>query len=456
MKKILCTFFLCFLTVVTLGVSARAAEDILKVGLYYGDTALAAANLENHTGSGYALGWFDEGRAFHPMEHTERRKLTMRASGGAVLVTDTDTGETLFRLDCSGGRELGVMPDGRGGKAQTWCKGYRWYGGFAYRPDGNGVSVVNMVALEDYVKGVLPYEMSPAWPLEALKAQAVCARTYVRLPSRHYGRQGFDVCNSDCCQVYLGVNHANALTDRAVEETAGIAAFYNGRYAETYYCSSNGGASESAVNVWTNHQPYLVGREDPYEALTDIPDYAYTVRYTWSELTQRLQKQGYAIGQVCSARVSRTTPMGNVSEVTVRDVSGKTLTLSRESCRWALGAKSMRFTVTGGGEGTGWSVNPGGGKLDSPGDAYAVSGSGLVGLLGSGSAYVITAKGTMALGSSAAGGGSGGEGITIAGTGWGHGVGMSQYGAKAMAEQGLTYEDILYFYYSGITLERIG
>lgn len=455
MKKFFCTFFLCLLAAVTLSVSARAAEDILKVGLYYGSTALPAANLENHTGSGYALGWFDEDiRAFHQIDYTSERKLTIRAAGRSLQVTATDTGEALFAFDCSGGRYLGIMPDGQGAKAQTWCKGYRWYGGFEYRPDGSGVSVTNVVSLEDYVKGVLPYEMSPVWPLEALKAQAVCARTYALLPSRHYAKDRFDLCNSDCCQVYRGVNLSSAATDQAVEETAGMVAFYNGKYAETYYCSSNGGASESSVNIWLNHQPYLVGKPDPYEKLTDIPDYEYTIHYSWKELTALLAKRGYAIGTVTSAQVTKTTPVGNVSEITFRDASGKTAVLTKEDCRWALNAKSMRFTITGGSGAGGWSVNRSGEKLSSLSDAYVLSRTGLAGSLDAGSAYVITASGTSPL--QTAGVASGGDGITVTGTGWGHGVGMSQYGAKAMAEQGHPYQDILEFYYTGIQLQRIG
>ena len=86
MKKFLCTFFLCLLSAVTLGVSARAAEDILKVGLRYGGTALSSASLESVQGGGFSLGWFDEEtRAFHKMERVEEElgfATTVVATGG--------------------------------------------------------------------------------------------------------------------------------------------------------------------------------------------------------------------------------------------------------------------------------------------------------------------------------------------------------------------------------------
>lgn len=454
MKKFFCTFFLCLLAVVTLGVSARAAEDILKVGLCYGSQAVASAGLENCEGFGFGLGWFDENRAFHQLSHVEEDKITLAASGGKVTVTASGSGKVLYQFDCSGGRNPGVMPGGEG--TRTQFSGKRWYGGFEFRRGGGDkLSVINVVPLDDYVKGVLPYEMSPAWPLEALKAQAVCARTYALLPSRHYGTEGFDVCNTECCQVYQGVDLASAVTDRAVEETAGVTARYNGRYAETYYYSSNGGASESPENVWGNQLPYLVGKTDPYEKLANIPNYEYTIHYSWKELTSLLKNQGYSIGTVTSAQITKTTPTGNAAEITFRDGSGRTAVLTRQDCRWVLNAKSMRFTIDGGGSGTGWRVNPSGGKISSLGDTYTVSGNGLVGIFGGGDAYVITASGTSAL-TQSGGAVSGGDGITITGTGWGHGIGMSQYGAKAMAEQGLGYRDILNFYYTGITLERAG
>lgn len=230
-------------------------------------------------------------------------------------------------------------------------------------------------------------------------------------------------------------------------------ALYGGKYAETYYCSANGGASEASENVWSNSLPYLVGKEDPYEAMTNIPDYHYTIHYTYPQLSKRLKDKGYSIGTVCEAYVSKTTPTGNVAEITFKDTAGKTVKLTKEACRWTLDAKSMRFTISGGGGGGSWFVNPSASPLSALKEAYTISGKGLVGLFGGGSAYVITSSGTSEVKQS---GGSAysGDGITITGTGWGHGVGMSQYGAKAMAEQGYTYEDILTFYYTGITLDQ--
>ena len=375
-------------------------------------------------------------------------------SATAVTVTVTTTSTILFQFDCSGAKSLGVVPDGGGGKALTWFRGYKWYGGFEYRRStGGNLNVINVVDVDDYVKGVLPYEMSPAWPLEALKAQAVCARTYALLQTKHRDSYRFDVCTTTDCQVYQGANQASALTDRAVEETAGMAAMYGGKYAETYYYASNGGASESSENVWSMPLPYLVGKEDPYEGTISIPDYVYTMTYSYSQLSALLKSKGYSIGTVSSAYVSRTTPTGNVAEITFRDTAGKTVVITKEACRSVLETKSMRFTISGGGSGGSWQVNPSGGALSSLSGAYTVTASGVSAYEG-GDAYVITASGVSRLQKPPAVSGSG-SGITISGTGWGHGVGMSQYGAKAMAELGRTYEEILHFYFTGITIGSV-
>lgn len=327
-------------------------------------------------------------------------------------------------------------------------------------PAEEGFYLVNDLPFETYLKYVVPSEMPSGYSMEALKAQAVCARTYALWQSKHYASYKFDVCNTTDCQVYYGLNQASPLTDRAAEETAGVVITYDGAYAETYYCSSNGGASESSGNVWITDLPYLVGKEDPYEGTISIPGYRWSVSYTWDQLTRVLQSKGYSIGSVRDAYVSRTTPTGNVAEITFVDDSGDALRVTGETCRTVFyttlfgetkSVRSMRFSITGGSGGSGVAVNEGG-TLPGLDGVYAVTGGGLAQLPGD-DVYVVTSGGVSRLepeqGSASA------DGITITGTGLGHNVGMSQYGARAMAELGYTYEDILYFYFTGIELERI-
>ena len=183
-----------------------------------------------------------------------------QSSSTGVVVTVTKTTDILFEFDCGGALNLGVLPAGGRSGALTWFKGYKYAGGFEYaRAAGGNLSVINVVDLEDYVKGVIPYEMGGSWPLAALEAQAVCARTYVCGHSKHLSAYGFDVCAGTDCQVYNGANSATSVTDQAVDNTAGECLYYDGYLVQDpVYHSSNGGATEDSANVWGGEKGYLL------------------------------------------------------------------------------------------------------------------------------------------------------------------------------------------------------
>ena len=456
MKKVLFLLSL-IVTFCALGtVSASAVtNDTVKVGLRYGSSVMSSANLENDQGSGYEFGYYEEDRTFVSLGETDETTITMEpARRGGIQVVVTGTDHVLWETEED---TLAVMPMGR--DPITWFRGNRYRGGFEYTVSGGGLQVVNVVDLEDYVKGVLPSEMPGDWELEALKAQAVCARTFACLNTKHLSAYGFDVCNSTDCQVYSGVGAATSATDRAVEETEGECLYYDGELAEAYYHSSDGGATEDAENVWGTDIPYLQGKEDPYEASISIPNYSWTVTYTWNELTWVLQNSGYDIGNVVDAYVSEYTDLGNVYSVAFVDSRGREMTMTGDNARMAFysttlgkNVPSLRFTITGGTGGSGgYAVNSAGNTLSSLDGASVISGSGTVGRLEGEDHTALTASGKTDLTGGTSGGGTASrDGITITGTGSGHNVGMSQYGAKAMAEQGRDYTDILEFYFTGI------
>ena len=382
--------------------------------------------------------------------------MVVAPSNTGVVVTVTGTNRVLFYFDCGGLRSLAIMPQPVGTeKPVTWFRGYRYYGGFEYqRVTGGNINVVNVVQADDYVKGCVGWEIGSDKPLEAIKAQAVCARTYAAMQTRHRS-QGFDVCSTDDCQVYQGLASANEVTDRAVDETAGVYLYYEGRYAEAYYYSSNGGASEDAKNVWGSEVGYLKGKEDPYEAIIAdrIPNYNWTTTFSKSELTSKLQAKGVNIGTVNSVYVSEYTPSGNVYALTFVGTSG-TKTVYREACRTTLGLRSMRFTVGVAGGGA-YYINNSGSSVSGLRGLFTISGSGAVAQYNGNAeeTYVITSNGAAKLQSGAAAAGASSDTFTFVGSGWGHNVGMSQWGAAAMAEQGYSFRDILQFYYTGVTVQ---
>lgn len=407
-------------------------------------------------------------------------------SSYAVNVTRTGTAEILFQFDGGDALALGVMPDVTGADAvRTWFKGYRYYGGFRYERIGGGdLTVVNIVDLETYIKGVVPYEMSSSWPLEALKVQAVCARSYayINIHSGKHTSYHFDVCNTTDCQAYYGAGtnsssyQATERTDRAVDETAGEYAWYDGQVIEAFYSSSHGGASESVYNVWgtsLEQYPYLCGVEDPYEAdMASKNSYSsWTVSYTSSELAQRLENYGYDASSGIESLTLTYSDLGNVIQVRVNYRDGGSDTIRPSSMRSVFDISSIRFTVNGqaASSGSGTTSSSGGGltangstSLDSQGTYTVISGSGSLSQAGLDGLYAISGSGSITPAEDAAsGGGSGtdtptgtqvtvsGSSYSFQGSGNGHQLGLSQYGAWAMAERGFTYDEIIEFYYPG-------
>lgn len=362
----------------------------------------------------------------------------------AVTVTATGTSEVIFQFDGGETRTLGVVPGLEAGIAPlTWFKNNRYCGGFRYQRLGGGnLTVVNVVRMEDYVRGILPHEMSPSWPLEALKAQAVTARTFARSSHDKHASYHFDVCTSTDCQVYQGVGSANENTDRAVAETAGQYVWYNGTLAQTYYYSCNGGGSEDVKNVWEADLPYLKGVIDPYEPTVKEKTYSYGWSYSFSreQLSELLKGRGYSC-DVADFYVSARTATDNVYTITFVDSSGKTYTFSKDRIRTILNIKSIRFTIAH--MSGGFSIN-GTRQTDSLSGLYAIGADGTVTALPS-VPYVLTGGGPAAQASPTAT-----DTYVLTGSGWGHQVGMSQWGAYAMAQQGLGYLDILHFYYTNI------
>ena len=405
----------------------------------------------------------------------------------AVNVTPTGQADILFQFDGGEDLALGVMPDVTGAEAaRAWFKGNRYYGGFRYERIGGGdLTVVNVVGLETYIKGVIPYEMNNDWPLEALKVQAVCARSYaqINLHSQKHAASHFDVCNTTDCQVYYGAGpnrsdyQANDRTDRAVDETAGEYAWYDGQVIEAFYASSHGGASESVYNVWGSsleRYPYLCGVEDPYEAdMADKNPYSsWTASYTSAELASRLQSRGYNASSGIASLTLTYSELGNVILVRVNYNNGESNDIRPSSMRSTFGVSSIRFTVNGQGAASGsGGGNPGGltvngGEELEERDRYAVlSGGGTLEQVELDSLYAISGSGSIAPAADYGGGGaapdtpsgaqvtvSGGS-YTFQGSGNGHQLGLSQYGARAMVVRGFSYEEVIEFYYPGTYVE---
>lgn len=385
-----------------------------------------------------------------------------------ITVVNTANGKILFEYDND--TDLAVYPATDPSiMPLTWFKGYKYYGGFQYIRNGGNISVINFVPMQEYVKGVVPYEMSPNWHIEALKAQALCARTYALY---NYGKHGktFDVCGSTDCQVYRGANSATDNSDRAVDETYGEYILYDGKPINAVFCSSNGGATEDSENVWSATLPYLRGVYDDNEDLDTCTNGRWSYEYTPEQLTYILNAKGYSCSTIVNMYVKEFTRMGNVKTLTLVDSTGKEFNFSKEKARTILYSStykkythSQRYTVKKKGETDQGAkeplyINNSGSFIDLAYDSVFATGAGGTLKLSGKEFSVITASGkstfkpkeTTTQSKPATT-----ENIfVVSGTGWGHNVGLSQNGAKAMALSGKTAAEIIYFYYTDVEIYR--
>jgi stage II sporulation protein D len=336
---------------------------------------------------------------------------------------------------------------------------FAYYGGFDIKALASGkLQVINVVNLEDYIKGVIPAEMSSSWPVEALKAQAMCARNYVINRIGYHGE--FDVCDTTECQVYDGTYFATATTDSAVDATSGKFVLYNDKPCSTFFYSSNGGASESSENVWVTALPYLVGKIDEYETGVDALHSSWTFTYTAAEITDLLKSEGYTIGTVKTITPTYTA-VGNILSINFSD--GKTtVTVKKQaagnilfSSRLGKYTYSQRFTITGASStATGLFINSSANPLESIFSTFATGGDGSVSkvTVDAGKISVMTGSGLQTIDSYGSGRVQTGATFVVKGSGWGHNVGMSQYGAKSMALVGKSYVEIIKYYFTGVTI----
>lgn len=321
---------------------------------------------------------------------------------------------------------------------------YAYRGLIVFKNEVDGILPINYLDLESYLYGVVPKEMSPSWPIEAIKAQAVAARTYAIQGMGRFKTKGYDHTDDTMSQVYRGFSIEDPRSNAAVDATRGLSAMYQGKRIEALFHSNSGGYTESSENVFVSALPYLRGKEDPYSvgAPTDL----WTISYTPDQIQSILKQKGHDIGTVQGVISRSSSPSGRVTALEIQGTK-KSVVLEKEQVRSVFGAttiKSLLFKVS---KGDKMSVLSSNGLETLVGNTFVVRGANEVVTLNS----AILATGSVL---DFKNNSNSDENVyQFSGRGYGHGVGMSQYGAKGMAEIGMDYVTILKFYYSGIDIE---
>ncbi len=314
------------------------------------------------------------------------------------------------------------------------------------------IRVVNILGLEDYTHGVVSAEMPQRAPLEALKSQAVVARThalFIKTVTKRHRKEGYDICDEQHCQVYGGMRAETERTRAVVSETRGRVATYEGKPAHVIYSSHCGGRTQSGTDIGWGNVPYWKSVEDspnhepipgsPLDLrrfLSDWPkgfdrpsSYVYPAHARWTraipakELEEKLNRK-FKIGKLRGLRVLRRVPSGHVESFLIIG-SKKNKKLNDEmEIRSLLGVGSLRSTMF---------VVDTEYRKDFPPAPKAAKGK-------------KPAKAAPVLMP---------ETFVFRGGGWGHAVGLCQSGAMGRAEAGQSYEEIVKAYFQGVEIGKL-
>lgn len=403
----------------------------------------------------------------------------------AVSLLDPVTDRILFEYDDGDITALGLTarpsPDGEDAYLVTPAK--KIYDGvFMFRRyisgSIDGVSLTSVIPLGDYIKGVLPYEISSSWPLEAQKAFAICVRSFTLAGVRHESTYQVDLCNTAHCQVYGGRTRITDTVERAVDETAGLVMSYDGRIVTAYYSAVAGGVTVGVDDAWGGSaQPYLVAVQTPWEIFTNHTYGVWTAEVSPKELCSYLRNtKGYTnlSGEIVDITIDKLAKNSTyVYQLTFTDSYGNTKTVkTTDGVRTALSAyvKSSNFVVGKGAVSTesvtfatvdaddvrartGYGVH----SVNTEAPVTVITENGFAETSVSGSS-VMSANGKYTLGGTS----SQTERTTVyakdpnnfifSGKGWGHGVGLSQIGVRDLAELGYEAIPILEKYFTDIEI----
>jgi stage II sporulation protein D len=327
--------------------------------------------------------------------------------------------------------------------------GITYRGSFYLKPNNSKVEVINSLDIEDYLKGVVPSEMPASWHKEALKAQAIVARSYAA--------NTVMLSSTASSQVYRGYTGEDSRTSAAIKETEGQYVKYNGKPIQTFFFSTSGGRTANVSDVWNSDQknfPYLVSVDDPYE----------TSSYNnWTEsfsASTILTSFGFSSSSTTLYDFSliKSGANGEVKGVSIKTSAGdKTINGNESVVRRLFPLQSTaHYNILY----SNWfsaNVNKSAGS-----DLTVQTSGGTVPMTDLKGQTVQTANGQVTLSDSnvsiqtsngvITNEGTGIDSVTITGKGWGHRVGMSQYGAKGFAEKGYTANQILTHYFQGTTV----
>lgn len=250
---------------------------------------------------------------------------------------------------------------------------------------------INTLPIEKYLYGVLHHEVAPWWPMDALKAQAIAARTYAMYQIQVSKRQEFDVKSSTSSQVYGGSTTERARSKRAVDATRGKILSFEGKVFPAYFHATCGGVTAGAQELWKINIPPLAGGVTcGYCRIS--PHREWEAKVPLADIEEKMSKNGRSVGRLLKIEPVSMTPSGRVGSLRITGTGGDLVMAAKDFRVW-VGGNKMRSTN-----------------------------------------FTVTIQEDTAV---------------FKGEGWGHGVGLCQWGTLGQALLGRNFENILQFYYPG-------
>lgn len=444
--------------------TGESPYQFVRVGLNYTSAASSSAQITSQ--ESLAIWDFLGEDSFMPLEGIDKINITIE--NNEMHVRDDQQQELYYD---SGGEQRRVSDalangfsfvsskytnylhgESDGTDAVLLYNGKPYRGGMGFFPNANNtIRPINQLTIDEYTYGVINGEMGYSNPIEALKAQAVVARSFGLTNIGRHSSNNFDLCDSTHCQVYKGFSDEYDKTTQAVNETAQLGIYYEGKPVSAYYSKNSGGYTQNSEDVWNAKVGYLRAIKDEYSPL-----YSWKATFTLSELESKLRAAGYSVGTLKGVSVTERNESGSVATLEFTGSTGNA-TLQKEKIRTVLGmttVKSTRFNLITENQATSTNVHLKGSSANQPSsqEIYILNSAGVKEKIRVASVYVaygssverlLPNQDTTITGNS----------VTFEGTGSGHGIGLPQDSAIEMAKSGFDYREILNYYYTDIEIK---
>ena len=338
MKKILFLMLIFSMIFCSFAYAKVSVPETIRIGIYSSGSSVSSFTISSK--SGMQVGTVDANGAFTKLKDIEAGKtITIKKGASTNRVNVEGIGDV-----GDGTHFLKIYAKDMGSTPLLKVNSNQYRGSIEVRRySSSDMTVMNELAMQEYLYGVVPREIGGSSPIEAVKAQAIIARTYAAKNYQKRANLGFDLTNTVSDQAYGGYDWEYPNSNKAVDETNGMVAVYQGELIGGYYFSTSGGYTESSVNVWGGEVDYLEAVPDPYEP-TNLEKTTWTVTYSNSDIEKKLAEKGVNIGSVKDMVVTEVSDAGRALTLEVRGTNG-TQTYTKSNIRTFLGLNSQWFTI---------------------------------------------------------------------------------------------------------------